>query len=234
VIVLAIETATLEVGAAVIGGDGPIAVERTRPGRRHAESLHPAIVSVLDAAGIGVGELEAVAVDIGPGLFTGLRVGIAAAKALSFARRLPLAAPRSTEVLRHDAETQGVPAGTTVVPVVDMRRGEIAWELPGEPPRSGAPDELLETLRGIDGELKLVGDGALRWRAVFQAADPQRTSFGDESLAAPSVLGVGDLALERLRLGATNDALGVEALYLRAADARPNYVTRQTSAPGIR
>ena len=202
---LAIETATLEVGASVIGADGPIAVSRSRPGRRHAESLHPAIADVLDRARLRIMDLDAVAVDIGPGLFTGLRVGVATAKGIAFATGTPLVPVRSTAVLRHDAEVSGSRAQATVVPVVDMRRGEVAWELEGCEPSLGGPEDLMASLSTVSGEVFLVGDGALRWREEISGG--ARFRFGDQELAAPSVVGVGAVAAPLLAAGAEVQAM---------------------------
>ncbi|MGH9082538.1 MAG: tRNA (adenosine(37)-N6)-threonylcarbamoyltransferase complex dimerization subunit type 1 TsaB, partial [Acidimicrobiales bacterium] len=72
---LAIETAAELVGVAIADGDGPRAGVWVRSGRRHAESLAPAIAHVIEQTGTSLAEVETVAVDVGPGLYTGLRVG---------------------------------------------------------------------------------------------------------------------------------------------------------------
>ena len=143
--ILAIETATIEVGVALGDESGPLATVTVRPGRRQAETLHPAIEDVCRIAGVSLGELGAVAVDIGPGLFTGLRVGVAAAKALAGGLGLEVVTATSLEVLA--AACPG--AGGSVVPVLDMRRGEVAWLMPGSGPlgfRVGPPAELAGEL----------------------------------------------------------------------------------------
>jgi len=228
VILLAIETATLEVGAAIIGDEGPIAIERSRPGRRHVETLHPALARVFDVAGVDAAGLDAVAVDVGPGLFTGLRVGIAAAKAFGFARRLPLVEVRSTTALRTGAAMSQLAGDAEIVPVIDMRRGEVAWELPDGSLEIGHPQKLAEALRRVGGEILVVGDGALANRDELVALDPTDIPlrFGDEELAAPSVVAVGEVARSRLRSGDSTDAFSIGAVYLRAADARSNYLRR--------
>src|SRR5580704_548214 len=83
-VILAIETATELVGVC-LGETRPEAEIWVRGHRRHAESLAPAIRFVLDRTGIDLEALEAVAVDVGPGLFTGIRVGVASAKAFAAA-----------------------------------------------------------------------------------------------------------------------------------------------------
>ena len=75
-LILGIESATAQVGCAIGGHEGVIASAHSARGRRHAESLAPQIQFIAEQAGIGLAEIGAVAVDIGPGLYTGLQVGI--------------------------------------------------------------------------------------------------------------------------------------------------------------
>ncbi len=224
-IVLALETATIEVGAALVGPDGVLAEWRQPCRRRHAETLHPAVGSVLAAAGLRLAEIDAVAVDVGPGLFTGLRVGLAAAKAFGFALSIPLVALRSTEVLAAGAAADPRAAGAAVVPVVDMRRGELAWELPGSALEIGPASQLAGRLVGLAGPVFVVGDGATRLAAAG-GLPGVAIAGGDESLAAPSVAVLGAIGLARAEEGATVDAVSIEPCYLRAADARASFETR--------
>jgi tRNA threonylcarbamoyladenosine biosynthesis protein TsaB len=148
---LAIETSTIEVGVAIIDEQGLRASMRSRPGRLHTETLHPAIEAVSRSARTTLGELDAIVIDVGPGLFTGLRVGVATAKALGLALGVPLVACYSTELLRRGAAVGGGPIDDLVViPVVDMRRGEVAFELPAAPgtPVLGDPQGLANLLLG--------------------------------------------------------------------------------------
>jgi tRNA threonylcarbamoyladenosine biosynthesis protein TsaB len=190
VIVLAIETATIEVGAAIGGPSGVLAAVTARPGRRHAETLHPAIAEACRLARVSLAEVGALAVDVGPGLFTGLRVGVAAGKALALALGVPVVGLSSLEILAHSASTL---SASVVVPVVDVRRGEVAWAMPAAAggtadggvgaigaigaigsPRLGSLAELAADLVALSGpagfgapdpggEVLLVGDGARRY-----------------------------------------------------------------------
>jgi tRNA threonylcarbamoyladenosine biosynthesis protein TsaB len=126
---LAIETATDTVGAALVRHDGG-ATERVHVGgRQHAERLVPMIEEVCAAAGCPLDDVDAVAVDVGPGLFTGLRVGVATAKALAQARGLGIIGLGSLDVLAAAAAGRALAAGLDrvemVVPMVDARRGEV-------------------------------------------------------------------------------------------------------------
>ena len=86
-LILGIESAGTQVGCAVGGHEGVLASAHSGRGRRHAEALAPQIDFVRRQAGIRLSEIGAVAVDVGPGLFTGLRVGIATAVAMAITSR---------------------------------------------------------------------------------------------------------------------------------------------------
>ena len=98
-LILGIETATHQVGCAIGGHEGVIALFESSRDRRHAETLVPAIEFVMKQARIGLDEISVVAVDVGPGLFTGLRVGVAAAKAMASALRVPMVGVPSLDLL---------------------------------------------------------------------------------------------------------------------------------------
>src|SRR3546814_57063 len=106
-LVLGISTSTAQVGCAIGGHEGVLGAVHSTRGRRHAETLIPAIDHLCRQTRIELSELGAVAVDLGPGMFTGLRVGVAAGKAIAHARRLPMIGVTSLDLLafplRHSA-----------------------------------------------------------------------------------------------------------------------------------
>jgi tRNA threonylcarbamoyl adenosine modification protein YeaZ len=121
VLVLALDTATptLVAGVARWSRDGAeVLAEETRPsGTRHAELLAPAVRAALSAAGVTTADLDAVVVGLGPGPFTGLRVGVVTAAALADARGLPVIGVCSLDAVGSGARTV----------VTDARRKEIYW-----------------------------------------------------------------------------------------------------------
>src|SRR3954453_7288632 len=98
-LILGIESATQQVGCAIGGHEGVLASFHSARGRRHAEVLTPAIDFIAKQAKIELSEISAIAVDIGPGLFTGLRVGVATAKAMAQALRIPVLGVASLDLL---------------------------------------------------------------------------------------------------------------------------------------
>jgi tRNA threonylcarbamoyladenosine biosynthesis protein TsaB len=121
VIILGIESATARAGVAIGTPDGIIASTQVTRGPRHAEILVPSIQFVCEQAGIGLDQVEAIAVDIGPGLFTGLRVGMATANGLAQALGLPMIGVCSLDVLAHPLRH----GATDIVSVIDARRAEV-------------------------------------------------------------------------------------------------------------
>ena len=89
-LILGIGTSTDQIGCAIGGHEGVIASFELRKGRRHAETLAPAIQFLCDQSGISLSQLGLVAVDVGPGLFTGLRVGMATPHAIAYRLSLPM------------------------------------------------------------------------------------------------------------------------------------------------
>src|SRR4029077_11037060 len=146
--------------------------ESTR-GRRHAETLVPAIEFVTRQIDIGLDEISVVAVDVGPGLFTGMRVGLASAKAIAQALRIPMIGISSLDLLAFPHRR----ADRVVVPVVDARKGEVFYAMyrqvpgglqQGVAPRVGPVDELVADLLARSEEALCVGDGAHRYRSEIR------------------------------------------------------------------
>jgi tRNA threonylcarbamoyl adenosine modification protein YeaZ len=121
VLVLVLDTATPTLVAGVArwsSGSTEVLAEETRPsGTRHAELLTPAVRAALSAAGVATGELDAVVVGLGPGPFTGLRVGVVTAAAMADVRGLPAVGVCSLDAVGEGARTV----------VTDARRREVYW-----------------------------------------------------------------------------------------------------------
>lgn len=122
--VLAFDTATAACSAAV-RIDGRIVAHRFTPmARGQSEALMPMIVDVMAEAGIAFAELDLIGVTVGPGAFTGLRIGLAAARGLGLAAALPVAGVLTTEAIAY-AVPAAERAGRTIVAVVDAKRADV-------------------------------------------------------------------------------------------------------------
>jgi tRNA threonylcarbamoyladenosine biosynthesis protein TsaB len=230
--VVAIETATETVGVAVRTADGVEADFTLTGRRRHVETLTPALSHLLEQVGLTPDQIDAVAVDIGPGLFTGLRVGVAAAKGLAQSLGLGVIGVTSLEILTAAAARSAVRG--VVVACVDARRGEVfasARELNASgavtaevvPAGLFTPSELAEALGALGGAAAhAVGDGALRYADVLTAIDGVDVAAPALSFPPPSTLVA--LALARLEEGRPPVEAGcVVPLYMREADAKSNF-----------
>ncbi len=236
VLILGIESATAQVGCAVGGHEGVLASAHSARSRRHAESLTPSIEFVCRQARIELTEIGAVAVDIGPGLFTGLRVGVATAKAMAQALRVPVIPISSLDLLAFPARF----TDRMVAAVIDARRGELFSALyrpvPGgvqrvTEPRVSTPDDLRAELQAQSDDLLVVGDGAIRHREVFRSL--VRAEVVTHGLAAPSAR---DLVLLAHHLALREEWVQpweVTPTYLRKPDAEISWATR-AGVPGPR
>jgi tRNA threonylcarbamoyladenosine biosynthesis protein TsaB len=175
--ILGLDTATADTAVAVTI-DGRLASERRaepdgsgRP--RHAAMLLAEVDAAVEEAG-GWGEIKRIAVGIGPGTFTGLRVGVATARALAQARELPLVGVDSLATLARGIAERA--DGAAALPLIDARRGEVFAELfdaSGERlwgPEAIAPDELVQRLAERGSSPLSGGDGSLRFRERLESA----------------------------------------------------------------
>lgn len=133
-IILGIETSTPSGGAAILDDDRILACMIRWGGRSHSQRVLAGIKSMLDDLGLQPEQLGGLAVSIGPGSFTGVRVGLAAAKALSYAAEIPLAGVSTLEAfawraLGPDSQGRLDAAAPLIIPALDARRGEAYWSL---------------------------------------------------------------------------------------------------------
>jgi tRNA threonylcarbamoyladenosine biosynthesis protein TsaB len=177
-------------------------------------------------------EFGAIAVDVGPGLFTGMRVGLAAAKAIAQALRVPMIGISSLDLLAFPLRQ----SDRQVAAVIDARKGELfsAFYRPvpggvqrlGEP-RCGSVDDLIAELIARRGDLLCVGDGALRYRDEIASA--VNCEFAEQFLAHPSAAPLVQLAHAKALREEWVNPWEILPMYLRAPDAQINWSTRHTA-----
>ena len=172
--ILGFDTSTAASTAAVLRSDGELFGASPPPARllerpAHARELLPAIADVMERADVSYADLDAIAVGLGPGTFTGLRIGVATARALGKANEIPLRGVSSLAVL-----AAGLPAGARL-PLIDAKRGEVYAALFEDdderwPPAALSVEALLERLRETRASPQAAGDGSLRFRDELEAA----------------------------------------------------------------
>ncbi len=218
-------TGVMSLAAGRLGADGApadaIETIEVATERRHAEELGPQLVTLLDRAKLSMAELEWLAVDVGPGRFTGLRVGLATVRGLAFALDIPVVGLTSLEILAAGATGPG-----PVTAVIDARRQEVFQQVfvDGEaagPARVGPPEELVAEASGT-----VFGDGFDRYADIYQAAGPD---------SVVGVAGRNPMAADLLRLAARRTPRPgpeVGPVYLREPDAKASIRTRPQGVAG--
>jgi tRNA threonylcarbamoyl adenosine modification protein YeaZ len=211
VLVLALDTATPTLVAGVArwtdGGAEVLAEQAVPSGNRHAELLTPAIRAVLSDAGTAMGSLEAVVVGLGPGPFTGLRVGVVTAATLADARRLPAIGVCSLDAIGEGARTV----------VTDARRKEVYWAAyDANGGRVRGPGVVRPEELPVGGPF--VGDPRFAERLGAEVVAAEVTTAGLLRAAAPQL--------------ADPAAAGpLVPLYLRRPDAVPSAARKAVSRP---
>jgi tRNA threonylcarbamoyl adenosine modification protein YeaZ len=208
VLVLALDTATptLVAGLARWSADGAeVLVERAVPsGNRHAELLTPAVHGVLAGAGLAVGDLDAVVTGLGPGPFTGLRVGVVTAAALADALGVPAVGVCSLDAVGSGARTV----------VTDARRKEIYWATySGHGSRISGPS--VDRPADVRPTGPVVGDPAFADRLGWEVTPADVTTAGLLRAAAGQLVD-------------PSSAAPLVPLYLRRPDATPPTVMAAT------
>jgi tRNA threonylcarbamoyladenosine biosynthesis protein TsaB len=230
VLILGIETATVQVGCAIGGHEGVLASTHSARGKRHAESLVPSIEFTCRQARVELSEIGVVAVDLGPGLFTGLRVGIATGKAIAQALRVPMIGISSLDLVAFPARF----SSRLIAAVLDARRGEVFSavyrQVPGglqrlTEPQVGSPDELASEIVARGEEVLMVGDGAQRYSSMFRTlADAEVV---EPELVHPSARSLVQLAHARALREEWVRPWELAPLYLRRPDAEINWSSRE-------
>lgn len=209
--ILGWDTSTAATTVCVLREDGE-AFEFEPPASRlferpaHARELMPAIARLLEQAGLGFGDLDALAVGVGPGGFTGLRIGIATAHGIAQSAKLELRPVSSLDALEAGIEADAP------FPLIDAKRNEVYGLEPGSMFVGSIDDAIVRAPVGA----LAAGDGSIRFREALEDAGI-RVAPGDSSMHVVRALYI-------CRLAATVQPAPPESVvpcYLRAPDAKP-------------
>jgi len=219
--ILAMDTATSACSVA-LWCDGTITEHRlSAMSRGQAEALAPMVAEVLDASNSAAAGLDLLAVTIGPGAFTGLRIGLAMARAMAVALKIPCLGVTTTEAVAAAVEDAAWPMGTLLV-ALDSKRADIyvqTFAKPGQgtaAPQAVEPDNLAAWLAGAARPISVVGDATAQALAALAEASVEARAIDASGVADARI--VAALAANRWSMGDTVSPVG--PLYLRPPDAK--------------
>ncbi len=227
--ILAFDTCTPTASVAVVDGEVTLAEINASVEARHGETLLPRIEKVLERAGLDLASLDLLAVGIGPGSFTGVRVGLATAKGLALASGKPLRGVVSLRTMARGAYGADVPL---VAPVLDAYKGEVysalyAYSAAGEieqrlAPLHAPPEQAAPVLaRALDGApVLLCGGGARRYSETLLSPLDDGARLADPARDLPNAVHLAREAQLAFEREGASDLFALEPLYLRPSDAR--------------
>jgi tRNA threonylcarbamoyladenosine biosynthesis protein TsaB len=179
VLVLGFDTATPAATVALHDGERVLAESTAVDAMRHGELLAPGIAAVLDKAGVVPGDLTEIAVGVGPGPFTGLRVGLVTARTLGYVLGVPVRGVCTLDVLAAAAEFDGSDVPETFLVATDARRKEVYWARYNDQRRRVEGPQVARPADVATRDL-VVGRGATMYSEAFpNAIGPVNPSAGD-------------------------------------------------------
>jgi tRNA threonylcarbamoyladenosine biosynthesis protein TsaB len=219
---LAIDTSTRQASIALYApARGLLAEQSWFSANRHTEELMPAISALLKLAGATPRDLDAAGVAIGPGSFTGLRVGLAAAKGLAMAQGLKLVGVPTLDVTARPHEAQPVP----VIAVAQAGRGRLYWAPYAHGPSGWGPQEpyalstVAEVANAVVHPMLFAGELTDADReSLVRLAGAKRAGFLSPALGLRRAGVLAELALRRLENGEADDPAMLSPIYLQQPD----------------
>ena len=233
--ILALESSAVAASVALCEDETLIAQAFQNTGLTHSQTLLPLAEDLLKNCGLTMADMDLIAVAEGPGSFTGLRIGVAAAKGLAWGGELPCAGCSTLESMAWNlAGFEG-----EVCVAMDARRKQVynaRFRVDGAQPHRLTPDraisleDLIAELQGTETTQIIVGDGAkLCYDALTAAGIPAK--LAPPNLRMQSAWGVARLALEKARKGQTITANDLAPVYHRLSQAERERLEREGKNP---
>jgi len=229
--VLGIETATKTGGIALLSDKGVIAEYTLNIEVTHSERLMATVDRVLSDTGITLADVDGFAVSIGPGSFTGLRIGVATVKALAFSTGRPVAAVPTLMALAWNIAAAAHP----VCPLLDAKKKEVyaAVYRTGSGTVETIMAEVVLPLKDLAARLAgptiFAGEGAQFFRREIEDLLGARALFAPLAASVPSAASVAELGWMALREGRAADPDGLAPVYIRRPEAEVAWEKRQSS-----
>jgi tRNA threonylcarbamoyladenosine biosynthesis protein TsaB len=228
VLVLALDTSTALASIAVVEANVLLAEMDGPADAKHGETLLSVIEAALTRAGATLAQMDLLAAGIGPGSFTGVRVGLATAKGLALATGKPLVGIISLSAMGPG----GLETGEMVAPVLDAYRNEVYSALYQQsadgrlieklPPLNQTPEKAAERIGVVigTGAVKLCGNGARRYSEHFTSRLGSAARWADPPYDTPRAGALAREAIIAFEEHGPSDLISLEPLYLRPSDAQ--------------
>lgn len=227
--VLGIDSTTGAASVALVEADRVIAEIWRNTTHRHAGQLMPMVAQLLADTATSIKELDGLAVAIGPGSFTGIRVGLATVKGLVQVIRKPLVGIVTLDSLAYNLA--GVPG--IICPVIEARKNELysalyRWQVNKMVRLTNylavAPEALLTLLEKFDDPVTFLGDGTVSYREILLRDLRNRGRLAGPAHNLPRAAQIALLGWKRLLAGQVDDPLQLKPLYLKPSAAEQNLV----------
>jgi len=229
--VLALETSTLVSSVALVTEESLVAEITLQTKLTHSERLMPHISTILEMADMTPKALSAIAISIGPGSFTGLRIGLATAKALAYALQIPVIGVPTLNALACGCSLPGL----YLAPMLDAQKGNV-YQAVFEQTEAGLQQIMdtrvidcstaLKDLAEFNRPVVVLGEGAILHRQEI-AAFGGNLIFPPPHLVIPRAGSVGFLGQQLLNEGVRHDVMTMEPLYIRRSEAEVLWEKRQ-------
>ena len=220
-IVLGINTSTLEGSVALMGDQALISEYILNVQATHSERLLPSIDRLLEETGLHFSELSGIAVTVGPGSFTGLRIGLASAKGLAMASSLPLVGVSTLEAMARNLPFCRYP----ICPLLNARKGEVYWSLyqfegekviQMEQDAVSPPEAVANRIRE---KTVFLGCGAVDYARRIKEILEERALFAPLIAGTVRASVVAEMGMERLKRGEKDDPAALVPRYVRRSEA---------------
>lgn len=231
-LIFSIDTCSMSSSASVVSDERMIAQFSVNHKKTHSERIMPQIEAMLEAADISINDIDAFAAAVGPGSFTGVRIGVATIKALAQAQNKPCIAVSALEGL-----AKGLVSFDGIIsPILDARRNQVynaLFESDGKnlnricPDRALALDELLQELEKTDKNILFTGDGLPVFKETITETLKDKAFFAPLPLVFNQAASVALIALEKLKNGETVSYSQLVPEYVRLSQAEQEKLRRE-------
>lgn len=222
--ILALDTSTNVASVAILEDDVIIGEYSCNKGKTHSQRLMPMVENLLEKVGLSAKDMDAFAASIGPGSFTGLRIGVTTVKAMAFAAAKPVISINTLDALACNLST----SKAIICPIIDARNSQVFTAIykftNGKLERltdylGTHINELVDIIRSMQGEIVLLGDACTLHKDYFAAQLGDRLSIAPPNTALANASSVAMLARNAFLEGKLESCYDMVPFYLRKSQA---------------